>query len=480
MAESSDENSMDHKSKVPPGPIVHVRADSDSTLEALFDIALKPPGTQTPLQVPLRMRNLPASFFKPPMSGGSRSPSCHSRENSLDSSNLSQQQQQQPQLQQPYSPGQQSVGSPQPSAPQPVHSRAHSSPATLQQTLAAAQQQSQHLHLRQPSCDVTQSPADLGPLPPGWEPARTPQGQLYFMNHITKTTQWEDPRHQIRQQQIKEEQLNQLTNGRNVPQTQQEKLQVLSRALPQGWEQGVTPEGEVYFINHISKTTTWFDPRIPIANQTVPIRIGQQQAQQQQQQLRLQRLENERKVLQQRQVELKEFLNKQEQARLERQINLRQHDTMQAAVNATQEMLMRQNLNDSCTSPQGQQQQQRLDPFLGSSAGPNEMQHVREESADSGLGLGSNFNLGSIPEDISGLETMDTDLDTTLTEQPTSTSASGGLASVLDDGSNMDSTDSLMPTLPADLGDEISNDIMQSILSNSRPGAAIDGALTWL
>ena len=107
MADSSDENSMDTKTKVPPGPIVHVRADSDSTLEALFDIALKPPGTQTPLQVPLRMRNLPASFFKPPLTGGSRSPSCHSRENSLDSTNLSQQQQQQQQhqQQQPYSPG---------------------------------------------------------------------------------------------------------------------------------------------------------------------------------------------------------------------------------------------------------------------------------------------------------------------------------------------------------------------------------------
>ena len=42
--------------------------------------------------------------------------------------------------------------------------------------------------------------------------------------------------------------------------------------------------------------------------------------------------------------------------------------------------------------------------------------HNRQESADSGLGMGSNFNLGSIPEDM-GLETMDTaDLDTTLTE----------------------------------------------------------------
>jgi len=51
---------------------------------------------------------------------------------------------------------------------------------------------------------------------------------------------------------------------------------------------------------------------------------------------------------------------------------------------------------------------------------------------------------------------------------------------VLDDGSTMDSTDSLMPTLPEDLSDEISNDMMQSILSNSRQGASIDGALTWL
>jgi hypothetical protein len=40
------------------------------------------------------------------------------------------------------------------------------------------------------------------------------------------------------------------------------------------------------------------------------MRVGQQHAQ-----LRLQQLENERKVLQRRQVELKEFLNKQQQAR---------------------------------------------------------------------------------------------------------------------------------------------------------------------
>ncbi len=31
-------------------------------------------------------------------------------------------------------------------------------------------------------------------LSPGWEMAKAPNGQIYFMNHITKTTQWEDPR----------------------------------------------------------------------------------------------------------------------------------------------------------------------------------------------------------------------------------------------------------------------------------------------
>lgn len=33
-------------------------------------------------------------------------------------------------------------------------------------------------------------------------------------------------------------------------------------ALPEGWEQAVTSDGEIYFINHINRTTSWFDPRI--------------------------------------------------------------------------------------------------------------------------------------------------------------------------------------------------------------------------
>ena len=32
--------------------------------------------------------------------------------------------------------------------------------------------------------------------------------------------------------------------------------------LPEGWERAETKEGEVYFINHQTRTTSWFDPRI--------------------------------------------------------------------------------------------------------------------------------------------------------------------------------------------------------------------------
>eukprot|EP01120_Amphizonella_sp_Union-15-10_P000674 TRINITY_DN1070_c0_g2_i1.p1 TRINITY_DN1070_c0_g2~~TRINITY_DN1070_c0_g2_i1.p1 ORF type:complete len:451 (+),score=83.38 TRINITY_DN1070_c0_g2_i1:72-1424(+) len=35
--------------------------------------------------------------------------------------------------------------------------------------------------------------------------------------------------------------------------------------LPSGWEQAVTPKGQIYFINHLNKTTTLNDPRFPTA-----------------------------------------------------------------------------------------------------------------------------------------------------------------------------------------------------------------------
>ena len=395
---SSSSSPAPNEGEVQNLPIVHVRANSEQEMNELFAVVQNPGTHQVQLQRPLRLRNFPASFWTPPQTGGTKSPSCHSRENSLDNS-----------LKDPFSPGAKSVGSPQPQqqgpqtqqAPQPQHNRSQSAPVELQQTLSVVQQQQQtqqHVHLRQPSYDVgtgTQANNNhlLGPLPPGWEPARTPTGQLYFMNHITKTTQWEDPRIQIQQQisrerqnnsvsmnvqrispQPQNQQVSQTVPPPNINQLQGPQTAAVQSAiaadrqnlgpLPEGWEQSVTPEGETYFINHAAKETSWFDPRIPIQNQSVPIRNqnqvplpGQQQQimqqqngplaqgmtamQKRQQEERLRRLENERRILQEKANKLQQFKLRQEQRLTTSQEN------MQAAVNATQEMLMRQNLNDA-------------------------------------------------------------------------------------------------------------------------------------
>ncbi|EGT38142.1 hypothetical protein CAEBREN_25739 [Caenorhabditis brenneri] len=74
----------------------------------------------------------------------------------------------------------------------------------------------------------------LGPLPEGWEKRQDPNtGRMYFVNHVNRTTQWEDPRTQ---------------GGSDQP-------------LPDGWEMRFTEQGVPFFIDHGSKTTTYNDPR---------------------------------------------------------------------------------------------------------------------------------------------------------------------------------------------------------------------------
>ncbi|XP_018594927.2 NEDD4-like E3 ubiquitin-protein ligase WWP2 isoform X2 [Scleropages formosus] len=73
----------------------------------------------------------------------------------------------------------------------------------------------------------------LGPLPSGWE-KRQDNGRVYFVNHNTRTTQWEDPR----------------TQG-----------MIQEPPLPPGWEMKYTAEGVRYFVDHNSRTTTFKDPR---------------------------------------------------------------------------------------------------------------------------------------------------------------------------------------------------------------------------
>lgn len=54
----------------------------------------------------------------------------------------------------------------------------------------------QHIHSRGRSYDIPslQHQIQFGELPSGWEQAKTHDGKIYYINHNTRTTQWEDPR----------------------------------------------------------------------------------------------------------------------------------------------------------------------------------------------------------------------------------------------------------------------------------------------
>lgn len=54
--------------------IVHVRGDSETDLEALFNAVMNPKTANVPQTLPMRMRKLPDSFFKQP------EPKSHSRQ----------------------------------------------------------------------------------------------------------------------------------------------------------------------------------------------------------------------------------------------------------------------------------------------------------------------------------------------------------------------------------------------------------------
>ncbi|KAJ7997515.1 hypothetical protein DPEC_G00229820 [Dallia pectoralis] len=208
--------------------VVHVRGDSQTDLEALFNAVMNPKtSTLPPSSLPMRMRKLPDSFFRQP------DPRSHSRQASSDGH---------------------MVGS-----LAPHHVRAHSSPASLPiNTLVAPAT----------SAMATQALPDDMPLPPGWEMAKTSSGQPYFLNHVEQTTTWHDPRQSHLQTTAAPHPLsappphthtlahpgpNTLTQSNASPST---------GPLPEGWEQSVTPEGEVYYINHTTKTTSWLDPRL--------------------------------------------------------------------------------------------------------------------------------------------------------------------------------------------------------------------------
>ncbi|KAM5316132.1 transcriptional coactivator YAP1 isoform 8-T8 [Glossophaga mutica] len=435
--------------------IVHVRGDSETDLEALFNAVMNPKTANVPQTVPMRLRKLPDSFFKPP------EPKSHSRQASTDAG---------------------SAG-----ALTPQHVRAHSSPASLQLgavspgtltptgVVSGPTATPTAQHLRQSSFEI---PDDV-PLPAGWEMAKTSSGQRYFLNHIDQTTTWQDPRKAM---------LSQMNvTAPTSPPVQQNMMNSASGPLPDGWEQAMTQDGEIYYINHKNKTTSWLDPRLDPRfamnqriSQSAPVKQPPPLAPQspqggvmgggnsnQQQQMRLQQLQMEKERLRLKQQELL----RQELALRSQLPTLEQDGGTQNPVSSPG---MSQELRTMTTNSS--------DPFLNSGT-----YHSRDESTDSGLSM-SSYSVPRTPDDflnsVDEMDTGDTINQSTLPSQqnrfPDYLEAIPGtnvdLGTLEGDGMNIEGEE-LMPSLQEALSSDILND-MESVLAATKLDK--ESFLTWL
>nr|XP_034329254.1 transcriptional coactivator YAP1-A isoform X9 [Crassostrea gigas] len=417
--------------------VVHVRENSGNELEALFQYAANP-NSELGGQIPFRQRKLPESFFHEPKS----SRPGHMKQGSNDSTGF---------------PGQMNPG-------MGAHMRAHSSPATLQQSLSAVPQPPSHA--RQRSCDALLDPIESEPLPPGWEMAKTQDGQRYYLKidkgkemllpmdnegHLTQITTWQDPRKGS----------SNALNSRTPPNSQSPNVSLQNLGpLPHGWEQASTPEGDIYFINHIERTTSWYDPRIPEQLQQLRLSTSQPQSVQQQVQRQMNARMGQPPPVQPpvNRMGAKSPASVQfSKIQMEKELLRKRQEDLQHQEMLLRAQMQQQQIHDNPPTSQGIVISQSMemttvaDPFLGqSNVSAN---HIKQESSDSGVGghRHSEFNNMDIGN-IGGNE----------------------------ENSNMDSED-LVPSLQEDISNELLND-MESVLNVNKLDNILagDNSLTWL
>ncbi|XP_017652108.1 membrane-associated guanylate kinase, WW and PDZ domain-containing protein 1 isoform X13 [Nannospalax galili] len=120
---------------------------------------------------------------------------------------------------------------------------------------------------------------NLGPLPENWEMAYTENGEVYFIDHNTKTTSWLDPRCLNKQQKPLEE--CEDDEGVHTEELDSE------LELPAGWEKIEDPVYGVYYVDHINRKTQYENPVLE-AKRKKQLEQQQQQQPQQPQQLQQQ------------------------------------------------------------------------------------------------------------------------------------------------------------------------------------------------
>ncbi|XP_035994745.1 membrane-associated guanylate kinase, WW and PDZ domain-containing protein 1 isoform X10 [Fundulus heteroclitus] len=106
------------------------------------------------------------------------------------------------------------------------------------------------------------SPEDpLGPLPENWEMAYTENGELYFIDHNTKTTSWLDPRCRDKAPRPLEE----CDDDEGIHTEDLES----DLELPPGWERIDDPVYGVYYVDHINRKTQYENPVVEARRQKI-------------------------------------------------------------------------------------------------------------------------------------------------------------------------------------------------------------------
>ncbi|KAL4608191.1 WW domain-containing transcription regulator protein 1-like [Arapaima gigas] len=354
-----------HVHPLPGQQVVHVAQDLDTDLEALFNAVMNP--SPNPRPSSWRKKLLPESFFREPELG------AHSRQSSADS------------------------GSHTPHLPAPQHARSHSSPASLQfgaspsSNPGLSTSPAHRAHLRQQSFDV----ADELPLPPGWEMAFTATGQRYFLNHVEKITTWQDPRKTMTASM---HQMNlQGPNPGPHPGTGHQRSMALSQPNlvmshhPQHHhQQSQQAQPQPQAPSAAASQQGLQQQGAPAGLMSLPNPLTAQQ--QHQQKMRLQRIQLERERIRMRQEELMR-----QEVALCRQLPM-EPDSMApppAPMNPAPMTQVTVHSNGS-------------DPPCASVRTPSGPYHSREQSTDSGLGLGC-YSVPTTPEDFLGnMDEMDT------------------------------------------------------------------------
>lgn len=109
----------------------------------------------------------------------------------------------------------------------------------------------------------------IGELPQGWEARSTEEGQIFFIDHNSKSTTLLHP---STKRVITSPPTSPTTSPKTSPISPNSPRQN-TKPLPLGWEMNFDNMGRPYFINHFSKTTTYKDPRLELLT-TQPLPPG--------------------------------------------------------------------------------------------------------------------------------------------------------------------------------------------------------------